>query len=50
MSLERVQELYSFTIFSVLDKYLQFKVREYISLSVYVYTYIEIYTYSATEI
>lgn len=47
MSLERVLGLYSFTIFSVLDKYLQFKVREYIH--VYVYTCIEIYAYSAMK-
>jgi len=46
MSLEKVLELYSFTIFSVFDKYLQFKVREYIYISVYVYTGIEIYTCS----
>lgn len=40
MSLERVLELYSFTVFSVLDKYLQCKVREYI------YMYMDMYIHA----
>lgn len=43
--MERVLELYSFTIFSVLDKYLQCKVREYIYMFMDMYIHALRYTH-----